>query len=247
MLELRDVTVRHGPATAVRHLSLSIAAGELAALVGPNGAGKSSLARAIAGTHRPVEGIVRLAGVDITRLDAAAIAARGLTHLPEGRPLALTLSVRDNLLSGAHVLGSLRRALRQLDGVLPSFPMLMDRLDHPAATLSGGERQWLVVARALMARPKLLLIDEPTLGLGPRAARETLAAIAGLRANGTTILLIEQNAALALDVADRVLVMGNGRIVTEGTPRSLLDAPGLARAYLGVAWRPPHASGKDRP
>lgn len=246
MLELRDVTVRHGPATAVHRLSLSIAAGELAALVGPNGAGKSSLARAIAGTHRPVEGTIRFADADITRLDAAAIAARGLTHLPEGRPLALTLSVRDNLLSGAHVLGSLRRALRRLEDVLPSFPVLMDRLDQSAATLSGGERQWLVVARALMARPKSLLIDEPTLGLGPRAARETLAVIAGLRIDGTTILLIEQNAALALDVADRVLVMGNGRIVAEGTPRSLLDDPGLARTYLGVASLPPHASREDR-
>ena len=246
MLELRDVTVRHGPATVVHHLSLSIATGELAALVGPNGAGKSSLARAIAGTHRPVEGTIRFAGADIMRLDAATIAARGLTHLPEGRPLALTLSVRDNLLSGAHVLGSLRRARQRLDDVLPSFPVLMDRLDQSAATLSGGERQWLVVARALMARPKLLLIDEPTLGLGPRAAHETLTVIAGLRADGTTILLIEQNAALALDVADRVLVMGNGRIVTEGTPRSLLDDPGLARTYLGVALRPPHASQEDR-
>ena len=247
MLELRDVTVRHGPTTAVHHLSLRIAAGELAALVGPNGAGKSSLARAIAGTHRPVEGTIQFAGADIARLDAAAIAARGLTHLPEGRPLALTLSVRDNLLSGAHVLGPLRQALRRLEDVLPSFPMLVDRLDLPAATLSGGERQWLVVARALMARPKLLVIDEPTLGLGPRAARETLAVIASLRADGTTILLIEQNAALALDVADRVLVMNNGRIVTEGTPRSLLHDPGLARTYLGVIARPAHASREDRP
>src|SRR5262245_58397634 len=235
MLELRDLNVRHGPTTAVRGVSFSVAAGELVALVGPNGAGKSSLARAIAGTHRPVEGAIRFAGTDITRLEAPAIAARGLTHLPEGRPLALTLSVRDNLLSGAHVLGSLGRARRRLDDVLPSFPGLVGRLDHPAATLSGGERQWLVVARALMARPKLLLIDEPTLGLGPRAARETLHVIAGLRASGTAILLIEQNAALALGVADRAIAMNAGRIVAQGTPQSLLDDAVLAGTYLGAS------------
>jgi branched-chain amino acid transport system ATP-binding protein len=118
--------------------------------------------------------------------------------------------------------------------VLPMFPALAPCLDQPAAVLSGGERQWLVVARALMARPKLLLIDEPTLGLGPRAARETLDVIASLRASGTAVLLIEQNAALALGVADRALAMNGGRIVAQGTPRSLLDDPGLAGTYLGV-------------
>ncbi|HJQ57049.1 MAG TPA: ABC transporter ATP-binding protein [Vineibacter sp.] len=235
MLEVRDVTIRHGATVAARDVSFDVAAGELVALVGPNGAGKSSLARAIAGTHRPVEGGIRLAGVDIARLDAPAISALGLTHLPEGRPLALTLSVRDNLLSGGHVLGAIGRARQRLDEVLPAFPALAPRLDLPAAALSGGERQWLVVARALMARPKLLLIDEPTLGLGPRAARETLDTIASLRAQGTAILLIEQNAALALGVADRALAMGNGRIVAEGPPAALLDDPGLASTYLGRA------------
>ena len=243
MLELRDVRVRHGATTAVQGVSLNVAAGELVALVGPNGAGKSSLARAIAGTHRPIQGAVRFAGGDISRLSAATIAARGLTHLPVGRPLAPTLSVRDNLLSGGHVLGSLGLARRRLADVLPSFPALTRRLDQPAATLSGGERQWLVVARALMARPKLLLIDEPTLGLGPRAARETLDVIAALRADGTAILLIEQNAAVALAVADRALAMSNGRIVAQGPPRALLDDPSLALTYLGL---PPRAAKEPR-
>lgn len=237
MLDLQDVTVRHGATIAVQGVSLGVAARELVALVGPNGAGKSSLARAIAGTHRPVQGMVRFTGTDITRLDAPEIAALGLTHLPEGRPIAPTLSVRDNLLSGAHVLGSMVEAQGRLVEVLPSFPALAGRLDQPAAMLSGGERQWLVVARALMARPMLLLIDEPTLGLGPRAARETLAVIAGLRETGAAILLIEQNAALVLDVADRALVMNAGRIVARGTPRSLLDDSGLAQAWLGAAPR----------
>jgi branched-chain amino acid transport system ATP-binding protein len=231
---------------AVRGVSMRVAAGELVALIGPNGAGKSSLARAVAGTHRPVDGTIRFAGVDITRLSAPAIAARGLTHLPEGRPLALTLSVRDNLLSGAHVLGSLAQAQRRLADVLPSFPALAGRLDLPAATLSGGERQWLVVARALMARPKLLLIDEPTLGLGPRAARETLEVISGLRADGTAILLIEQNAAVALAVADRGLAMSNGRIVAQGSPRELLDDPDLALTYLGQTPRRSNELGEER-
>ena len=171
---------------------------------------------------------------DISRLEAPKISALGLTHLPEGRPLALTLSARDNLLSGAYVLGSMTRAHERLAELLPMFPALAVRLDQPAATLSGGERQWLVVARALMARPKLLLIDEPTLGLGPRSARETLDVIAGLRAGGTAILLIEQNASLALGVADRALAMNGGRVVAEGTPRSLLDDPALADTYLGA-------------
>ena len=238
--------VRHGPTVAVDDISLSVAASELVALVGRNGAGKSSLARAIAGLHRPVRGVIRFAGIDVTRLDAAAISALGLTHLPEGRPLALTLTARDNLLSGAYVLGSMARAQDRLREVLPLFPALRDRLDQPAATLSGGERQWVVVARALMARPKLLLIDEPTLGLGPRAARETLHVIADLRAAGTAILLIEQNAALVADVADRALVMSNGRIVAEGTPRSLLDDPSLARIYLGAAPQGTRASQEKR-
>jgi len=235
MLELEHVTVRHGATIAVHDVSLGVAASELVALVGPNGAGKSSLARAIAGAHRPVLGTIRFAGTDITRFDAPAISALGLTHLPEGRPLALTLSARDNLLSGAYVLGSMARAYERLSEVLPLFPTLVQRLDQPAANLSGGERQWLVVARALMARPKLLLIDEPTLGLGPRAARETLAVIAGLRASGTAILLIEQNAALALGVADRAIAMNAGRIVAQGTPQSLLDDAVLAGTYLGAS------------
>jgi branched-chain amino acid transport system ATP-binding protein len=234
MLELSRVTVRHGVTVAVQDVSLGVAASELVAVVGPNGAGKSSLARAIAGIHRPIQGVIRFAGTDITRLDAPAISALGLTFLPEGRPLALTLDVRDNLLSGAYVLGSMARARSRLKEVLPLFPALADRLDQPAALLSGGERQWLVVARALMAQPKLLLIDEPTLGLGPRAARQTLDIIAGLRASGTAILLIEQNAAMALGVADRALAMSNGLVVAEGTPRSLLDNPGLTLTYLGA-------------
>jgi branched-chain amino acid transport system ATP-binding protein len=234
MLELEHVTVRHGATIAVNDVSLGVAASELVAVVGPNGAGKSSLARAIAGASRPVQGVIRFAGIDITRLGVPAISALGLTHLPEARPLAPTLDVRDNLLSGAHVLGSMAGAHDRLKEVLPLFPALAERLDQPAALLSGGERQWLVVARALMARPRLLLIDEPTMGLGPRAARETLGVIAGLRASGTAILLIEQNAALALGVADRALAMSNGHIVAEGTPRSLLDDPSLAHIYLGA-------------
>jgi branched-chain amino acid transport system ATP-binding protein len=233
MLELRNVTVRHGATVAARGVTFDVGRAELVALVGPNGAGKSSLARAIAGAHRPIEGTIRFDGADITRHDAAAISRLGLTHLPEGRPLALTLSVRDNLLSGGHVLGSIAGARQRLDEVLPGFPALAPRLDLPAAALSGGERQWLVVARALMARPKLLVIDEPTLGLGPRAARETLDTIAGLRAAGSAILLIEQNAALALGVADRALAMAGGHIVAAGAPRALLDDPGLALTYLG--------------
>ncbi len=234
MLELHDVRVRHGPTLAVDGVSLDLHAGEVLALVGPNGAGKSSLARAIAGTHRPIQGVIRLAGEDLSRLGPAEIAARGLTHLPEGRPLALTLSVRDNLLSGGHVLGALFRAQERLVRILPSFPQLAAKLEQPAADLSGGERQWLVVARALMAQPKVLVIDEPTLGLGPRAAGQTLETIAGLRKDGAAILLIEQNAAMALAIADRAAVMVRGRIVAAGSAEALRNDPALARGYLGA-------------
>lgn len=234
MLELQHVMVRHGAVVAVQDVSLSVEASELVALVGPNGAGKSSLARTIAGGHRPVQGQIYFAGIDITQLAIPKISALGLTHLAEGRPLAPTLNVRDNLLSGGYVLGSMARAYDRLMEVLPLFPSLEDRLNQSAAMLSGGERQWLVVARALMARPKLLLIDEPTLGLAPLAARETLNLIGELRSFGTAILLIEQNAAMALGVADRALVMSNGRIIAQGTPRSLMGDPSLARTYLGV-------------
>jgi ABC-type branched-subunit amino acid transport system ATPase component len=237
MLEVRDVRLWHGPTLAVDGVSLDLPAGELLALVGSNGAGKSSLARAIAGTHRPIEGHVRLAGEDISRLGPAEIAARGLTHLPEGRPLALTLSVRDNLLSGGHVLGALSRAQDRLAQILPSFPELAARLDQPAADLSGGERQWLVVARALMAQPNVMVIDEPTLGLGPRAARQTLETIAGLRNEGAAILLIEQNAAMALAIADRAAVMVRGRIVAADSADALRNDAALARGYLGAGSR----------
>jgi branched-chain amino acid transport system ATP-binding protein len=246
MLELQHVTVRYGATVAVRDLSLTVAASELVALVGPNGAGKSSLARAIAGAHRPVEGKIWFAGTDIARVDSVATSALGLTHLAEGRPLALTLNVRDNLLSGGYLLGAMARARARLTEVLPLFPALADRLDQPAATLSGGERQWLVVARALMVRPKLLLIDEPTLGLSPRAAQETLNVIASLRGSGTAILLIEQNAAMALGVADRALVMSNGRVVAESTPQSLIGDPGLALTYLGPVPPRSNHSNEDR-
>jgi branched-chain amino acid transport system ATP-binding protein len=240
MLDVEHLTVRRGATVAVNDVSLAVASGDVVALVGPNGAGKSTLARAISGSHRPVGGRIRFDGTDITRLGAAAIAARGLTHLPEGRPLALTLTVRDNLLAGAHVLGSHALARQRLEEVLPDFPVLRQRLHLPAAALSGGERQWLVVARALMSRPRLLLIDEPTLGLGPRAARQTLDLIAGLRRSGAGILVIEQNA-VALSVADRALVMANGCIVAAGAPGALLDTPDVMLAYLGR--RPRDASG----
>jgi branched-chain amino acid transport system ATP-binding protein len=248
-LDIQGLSVWHGRVQAVRRVSLTVGAGEIVALLGANGAGKSSLLSAVAGLHRPAEGAVLLDGTAITGLPADRIARRGLALVPEGRQLAGSMSVRDNLLLGgyqhlgAHLgdlllpLPLLRRrpdTQRRLESVFALFPRLRERQEQMAQSLSGGEQQMLAIGCALMAEPRVLLLDEPSIGLAPELVRSILAMLEQLRQRGLAILLVEQDAHGALRVAQRGYVIETGRIVAEGAAEELLQSEALRRAYLGM-------------
>ena len=235
LLEVRDLVVRYGEIEALRGVSLEVGAGETVALVGANGACKTSLLRAVSGLARPAAGAVRFAGDAIHGLPAEEIVRRGLVHLPEGRATLATLSVRENLALGAHLRRDAAGTRRDLDEVLARFPALAPRLGQQAGTLSGGEQRMLALARALMARPRLLMLDEPSLGLAPRLVAEVFRALRALRAEGRTLLLVEQNARQALLCADRAYVLETGSVVLGGPAAGLLEDPRIQSAYLG-AW-----------
>jgi len=232
LLELTDVCSRYGRVPALHGVSLNVAEGEMVALVGANGAGKSTLLRVISGVQPLTEGRVAFAGADLAGVSAAWRVRRGISQVPEGRQVFAAMSVRENLELGAYRQPAAR--LRgDLDAVLETFPALRERLDGPAGMLSGGQQQMLAIGRALMARPRLLLLDEPSLGLSPLLVEEVFAVIRRLRAEGTAILLVEQNAHLALSVADRGYVLETGRLVLAGGGRELLADPAVQAAYLG--------------
>jgi branched-chain amino acid transport system ATP-binding protein len=233
MLQLREVVVAHGAATAIWGISLQVAAGELVCVVGPNGAGKTTLIEAIAGLNRIAGGALMIDGEDLKGLPAHRFCDRGIAIVPEARRLFTGLSVRENL-----ELGSYRRAARaarasSLDRVLAIFPALRAKLDAPAGTLSGGQQQMVAIGRALMSRPRLLLLDEPSLGLAPAIVLEMFTVIRDINAGGMAVLLVEQNVAMALDIAQRAYVLEEGRIAAQGTPDELLASPHIRRAYLG--------------
>ena len=232
LFEIEALSVRYGKAEAVRGVSLRLRAGEIATVIGPNGAGKSSLLRAAMGLH-PSRGRVRLDGAEISGLDVEARVARGLCLVPETRELFGAMSVLDNLRLG----GFLRRRERS-DGALAEvfalFPRLAERRGQRADTLSGGERQMLTLGRALMQRPRVLMLDEPSLGLAPLIVREILRAVAALRAKGVSILLVEQNARAALETAEYGYLLENGEIAGEGEAKALLRDPRLIATYLGA-------------
>lgn len=234
MLELRSLSTGYGAVTVVRDVSLSAAPGEMVVLVGANGAGKSTLLQTVAGLLRPSAGMVRLDGEDVTGFGAEAMARRGVVLVPEGRRLFGPMTVRENLLLGRHV----RRRQRQgaagaLRRVLDLFPALGERANQRSDSLSGGEQQMVALGRALMSDPKLLLLDEPSLGLAPVIVRELFQTLSTLREHGTTIVLVEQHAAMALSIADRAYVLERGRIVLEGTGRDVAGDPKVQAAYLG--------------
>ena len=219
------------PGAALESASLTVDAGEVVALLGANGAGKSSLLRSIMGLQ-PARGGVRLAGEKIAALSPAQRARRGIGYVPEGRRLFPGMSVRDTLL-----VGSRKRtgaAERRMGEVLELFPMLSERLATPAWQLSGGQQQMLAIGRALMSEPKLLLLDEPSLGLAPRVVDEVMRRVRGLAAHGTAVLLAEQSVARALEIADRVYALAMGRLVAEGTPQAVHASGVLERAFLGA-------------
>jgi branched-chain amino acid transport system ATP-binding protein len=234
MLEAKRIEVAYGQARAIDGVSLAVAAGELVCVVGPNGAGKSTLINAIAGLLRLKSGTLTFDGVDLARLPPHRFIAAGIAVVPEGRRLFTRMTVRENLEMGSLVPAARRERSRSLDRMCDLFPALSGRLDVPAGALSGGQQQMVAIARALMAAPRLLLLDEPSLGLSPLIVAEMFAIIRAIHAQGVTILLVEQNVVRALEVATRACVLEEGRIVKEGDRDSLLADPALRRAYLGV-------------
>jgi branched-chain amino acid transport system ATP-binding protein len=234
MLEVRDLRLAYGRIRAVQGVDLDLRAGEIVALVGANGAGKSSILKAIAGLERPERGAIRFGRRDIAGWPAHRAIAAGIAYVPEGRMIVGTLSVRDNLRLGAFARGDRAGLAEEIERVLGIFPDLRPRLDAPGASLSGGQAQMLALARGLMAAPKLLLLDEPALGLAPVMTQAVFALVARLREQGATILLVEQNVAEALAVADRAYVLESGRVVKAGAAAALARDPGLREAYLGL-------------
>ena len=234
MLEVRDLKVAYGAAPALWGVSLNVRQGELLCVVGPNGAGKTTLINTIAGILRAQDGHMRLEGADLTRLPAHRFCEAGIAIVPEGRRLFTGLSVLENLELGSYLKAAKSQRRQSLDEVLALFPALQAKLRSPAGELSGGQQQMVAIARALMARPRLLLLDEPSLGLSPLIVREMFEAIKRINTQGMTIMLVEQNVAMAMRVSHRVYVLELGRVVAEGTPDELMARPEIQRAYLGV-------------
>lgn len=235
MLELDAIEARYGAATALWDISLKLGPGELVCVVGPNGAGKSTLINVIAGLHRITSGSMTLGTCDLARLPAHRFCGEGIAIVPEGRRLFATMTVRENLELGSYLAGAKARRKASLERVCAMFPMLTGRLERRAETLSGGQQQMVAIARALMACPRLLLLDEPSLGLAPMIVIEVFRSIQRINAEGVAVLLVEQNVAMALELANHAYVLEEGRIVAEGTPGDLLAQPHIRRAYLGVA------------
>ncbi len=230
-LELTDVEVRYGSVTALRGVSLRVGAGEVVALLGANGAGKTTTLATVSGLLHPVSGEVRLDGEPLAGLPAHEIVARGISHVPEGRRVFPVMSVHENLLMGAY--RDRRRARDDIERVFAMFPRLAERRGQAAGTLSGGEQQMLAIGRALMARPRVLLLDEPSMGLAPLVVAMIFSVITEINSTGVSMLLVEQNAHQALAVADRGYVLETGRMVLDGPAHLLRADDRVRRAYLG--------------
>ncbi|MBQ6968144.1 MAG: ABC transporter ATP-binding protein [Lachnospiraceae bacterium] len=232
LLRISDLKVSYGGIEAVRGISFNVRQGEIVTLIGANGAGKSSTLRAISGLVKPAGGKVELEGEDITAKDSSVIVSKGLMMVPEGRKIFPNLSVLENLKIGAYLRND--DLTEDLEAVYGYFPRLKERSWQAGGTLSGGEQQMLAVGRALMGRPKVLMMDEPSLGLAPIVVQDIFEIIRRIHENGTTVLLIEQNANMALHVADRAYVIENGKISLEGTGKELLSNEKVQAAYLGA-------------
>ncbi len=240
MLRVESISAFYGAIQVLRNVSLHVNPGEVAALLGANGAGKTTLLKVISGLHPPAKGRVLFQGRDITGRPAEQILRLGLGQAPEGRQIFAPLSVRDNLLLGAYVryqAAGKREVLRDLESIFDLFPVLRERDRQKAGTLSGGEQQMVAMGRAMMSRPALLLLDEPSLGLAPRVVSGIFKTIRSLQSRGTTLLLVEQNAKAALKIAERGYVLETGRIILEGETEDLLNNKEVQRAYLGREYR----------
>ena len=240
MLRVESISAFYGAIQALRNVSLHVNPGEMVALLGANGAGKTTLMKVVSGLHPPAKGKLFFSGRNIAGLPAERILRLGVGQVPEGRQIFAPLSVLDNLVLGAYVRfkGEGKKEIyKDLDSIFEMFPVLRERQKQRAGTLSGGEQQMVAIGRSMMARPKLLLLDEPSLGLAPKVVNGIFQTIRLLRARGTTLLLVEQNAKAALRVADRGYVLETGRIILEGETEDLLNNKEVQRAYLGKEYR----------
>jgi len=233
MLEVSDLVVAYGKIEAVKGIDLVVHEGEVVTLIGTNGAGKTTTLRTISGLITPVSGSVSFLGERVSGVAAHTIVARGMAHSPEGRHIFPAMTIEENLLLGAFIRRDATGIKADMDRAYELFPVLAERRKQSAGTLSGGEQQMLAMGRALMCQPKLLLLDEPSMGLSPIMMQKILTTVRQLRADGMTILLIEQNAQAALSLADRGYVMETGHIVVEGTGKELLANDAVRKAYLG--------------
>ncbi len=237
MLRLKSVHTYYGNIHALKGVSLHVNQGEIATLIGANGAGKTTVLRTISGLTPARRGSITFEDKSITGMPAEQIVRSGISHVPEGRKVFATLSLRDNLEMGGFIRRNREAIQQDMARFREKFPILADRWHQIAGTLSGGEQQVLVITRALMARPKLLILDEPSMGLSPLLVKETFKIIKNLRDEGTTILLIEQNARAALNIADRGYVLETGKIILQGKCQMLLEHEEVKRAYLGKGYR----------
>jgi branched-chain amino acid transport system ATP-binding protein len=244
LLELKSVCIGYGHHRVLEDVNLTLERGEIVTLLGANGAGKSTLAKAVSGLLRPLSGAILLDGAPIEALPPAERLRRGIAHVPEGRQIFAGMTVEENLELGAYAVSQADYAT-QLEAVWAMFPLLRQRMKDIAGTFSGGQQQMLAIARGLMARPKILVLDEPSLGVAPLLVAEIFRLIVALREQGITILLAEQNARQALSIADRGYVFENGRITLSGTARDFLGSPEIAERYLGMsgATEAPDAAG----
>jgi branched-chain amino acid transport system ATP-binding protein len=235
LLELTDVAVHYGRIEALHGINLTVAEGEVVTLIGANGAGKTTTMRAISGLRPVTRGSIQFDGADLTRVRSDLRVVRGISQAPEGRGIFPGMTVMENLEMGTYARKDRRNFPADLERVFGLFPRLAERRGQAAGTMSGGEQQMLTIGRALMARPRLLLLDEPSMGLAPKLIQQIFGIIREINSQGTTVLVVEQNAQQALSVADRAYVLETGSIVKSGTGRELLGDPSIKDAYLGVA------------
>lgn len=233
MLEVRDLEVFYGAIQALRGVSFNVEQGEIVTLIGANGAGKSTTLRTVSGLIRPKKGEILFKGTDITRTPAHKIVSMGISHVPEGRKIIPELTVLENLMIGAYTRKDKKEIEESMEMVFASFPRLKERLTQKAGTMSGGEQQMVAIGRGLMSKPSLLILDEPSMGLSPLLVEEIFEIIMRINREGTTVLLVEQNAFMALQVANRAYVLETGTIALEGPAAELQQNPKVRAAYLG--------------
>ena len=234
LLEARNLHIGYGDAPAVWDVSLDVDGGEIVSVIGPNGAGKTTLINAIAGMLRCRRGTLRFDGADMTGVSAHGYCGHGIALVPEGRRLFVKMSVEENLELGCYLAAARAARAESLERVYGLFPILRDKRHQPAGELSGGQQQMVAIGRALMARPRIVLFDEPSLGLAPTIVDDMFGIIGRVRDEGAAVLLVEQNVLKALEIADRAYVLEQGRIVAQGLPADLLKQPQIREAYLGV-------------